>query len=61
MTQMDFTGVEIHGLEPGFEFEITIVDGQVVLEALNDGVPEGYIFADGFESGDVSSWSSSVP
>ncbi|KAB2965066.1 MAG: hypothetical protein F9K16_02895 [Thermoanaerobaculia bacterium] len=57
----DFTGVEIHGLEPGFEFEITIVDGQVVLEALNDGVPEGYIFADGFESGGTSSWSSAVP
>lgn len=39
-----FDGVAISGLMPGFEYEITIVDGQVVLEALNDGVPLIEIF-----------------
>lgn len=34
-----FDSVEISGLMPGFEYELTIVDGQVTLEALNDGVP----------------------
>jgi hypothetical protein len=33
-----FDSVEITGLEPGFEYELTIVDGQVTLEALNDGI-----------------------
>jgi hypothetical protein len=32
-----FDSVEISGLAPGFEYEITILDGQVTLEALNDG------------------------
>lgn len=34
-----FDSVEISGLMPGFEYEITFVDGQLVLEALNNGVP----------------------
>jgi hypothetical protein len=29
---------------PGFEYELTIVDGQVALEALNDRVPLRMIF-----------------
>lgn len=39
-----FDSVEISGLAPGFEYDLTIVDGQVVLEALNDGVPLIEIF-----------------
>jgi hypothetical protein len=39
-----FDSVEINGLVPGFEYDLTIVDGQVVLEALNDGVPLRTIF-----------------
>ncbi len=35
-----FDQVEINGLAQGFEYEITILNGQVVLEALNDGVPQ---------------------
>jgi hypothetical protein len=35
----DFDGVEINGLAPGFEYELAVVNGQVVLEALNDGIP----------------------
>lgn len=34
-----FSNVTITGLAPGFEHELNIVNGQVVLEALNDGVP----------------------
>jgi hypothetical protein len=34
-----FESVAITGLEPGFEYTISIVDGVLVLEALNDGVP----------------------
>jgi probable HAF family extracellular repeat protein/T5SS/PEP-CTERM-associated repeat protein len=34
-----FDNVEISGLAPGFEYELTIINGQVTLEALNDGVP----------------------
>jgi len=56
-----FAGVEVHGLEPGFEYELTMVDGQIVLEALNDGVPEGLVFRDGFESGDTAAWSWAQP
>jgi probable HAF family extracellular repeat protein/T5SS/PEP-CTERM-associated repeat protein len=39
-----FDSVEIGGLMPGFEYELTILDGQVTLEALNDGMPLGAIF-----------------
>lgn len=39
-----FDSVEISGLEPGFEYELTIVDGQLTLEALNDGAPAGRLF-----------------
>jgi probable HAF family extracellular repeat protein/T5SS/PEP-CTERM-associated repeat protein len=39
-----FDSVAISGLMPGFEYEIILVDGQVVLEALNDGVPLIEIF-----------------
>lgn len=39
-----FDSVEISGLLPAFEYQITIVDGQVVLEALNDGVPLHVLF-----------------
>lgn len=39
-----FDSVEIGGLEPGFEYEFTIGDGQVKLEALNDGAPLGRVF-----------------
>ncbi len=39
-----FDSVEISGLAPGFEYDLTIVDGQVTLEALNDGVPLGRVF-----------------
>lgn len=34
-----FASVEIGGLFPGFAYELTIVDGQITLEALNDGIP----------------------
>jgi T5SS/PEP-CTERM-associated repeat protein len=34
-----FDSVEINGLEPGFEYELSIVDGQVTLTALNAGAP----------------------
>ncbi|MCK6623767.1 MAG: hypothetical protein DPW09_36050 [Anaerolineae bacterium] len=34
-----FDSVEINGLEPGFEYELSYVDGQVTLEALNNGAP----------------------
>ncbi len=39
-----FDSVEISGLAPGFEYELTIVNGQVMLEALNDGVPLQTVF-----------------
>jgi probable HAF family extracellular repeat protein/T5SS/PEP-CTERM-associated repeat protein len=39
-----FDSAEISGLAPGFEYELAIVDGQVMLEALNDGVPLGRVF-----------------
>ena len=39
-----FDCVEISGLGPGFEYELTILNGQVTLEALNDGVPLGKTF-----------------
>mgnify|MGYP001004540270 FL=1 len=39
-----FDSVAISGLAPGFEYEVTLVDGQLVLEALNDGVPLGRVF-----------------
>ncbi len=34
-----FDSVTISGLMPGFEYELSYVGGQLVLEALNDGVP----------------------
>jgi hypothetical protein len=34
-----FDSVEINGLEPGFEYQLTIANGQVTLEALNNGAP----------------------
>jgi hypothetical protein len=34
-----FDSVTISGLLPGFEYELSYVNGQLVLEALNDGVP----------------------
>lgn len=34
-----FTSVDINGLMPGFTYEITYVNGQLVLEALNNGYP----------------------
>lgn len=34
-----FDSVAISGLEPGFAYEISYVNGQLVLEALNDGIP----------------------
>jgi PKD repeat protein len=40
-----FASVEISGLRPGFELEITYVDGQVALVALNDGVPDDFVAA----------------
>jgi len=39
-----FDSVEISGLAPGFEYELSYVDGQLALEALNDGVPLGRVF-----------------
>lgn len=36
-----FDNVEITGLEPGFEYKLDVIGGQVALEALNDGVPSG--------------------
>jgi hypothetical protein len=35
----EFDSVEIDGLAPGFEYDLTIANGQVTLEALNDGAP----------------------
>ena len=43
-TSGTFDSVEISGLAPGFEYELTIVDGQVTLEALNDGEPLRVVF-----------------
>ncbi|MBE7487176.1 hypothetical protein HS121_02830 [bacterium] len=34
-----FAKIEINGLQPGFLYDITSTGGQVVLKALNDGVP----------------------
>ena len=34
-----FDSVAISGLMPGFQFEITYINGQLVFEALNNGVP----------------------
>ncbi len=39
-----FDSVTIGGLLPGFEYELAIVDGQVTLEALNDGVSLRKVF-----------------
>ncbi len=39
-----FDAVEISGLAPGFNYKLTIVAGQITLEALNDGLPLGKIF-----------------
>ena len=39
-----FDAVQISGLAPGFLHRLTVVNGQVTLEALNDGVPEGRLF-----------------
>lgn len=39
-----FDSVEISGLAPGFEYEISNIDGLVTLEALNDGVAVDLIF-----------------
>jgi hypothetical protein len=37
----EFASIEISGLAPGFEYDLTIANGQVTLEALNDGAPVG--------------------
>lgn len=39
-----FDSVEINGLMPGFEYEISYANGQLILEALNDGVPLHALF-----------------
>jgi hypothetical protein len=39
-----FDGVTIRGLAPSFEYELTILEGQVTLEALNDGIAIGTVF-----------------
>lgn len=39
-----FDAVQISGLAPGFNYKLTIVAGQVTLEALNDGLFAGTIF-----------------
>lgn len=39
-----FDSVAINGLMPGFEYDLKIVNGQVVLEALNDGIPLRMVF-----------------
>jgi probable HAF family extracellular repeat protein/T5SS/PEP-CTERM-associated repeat protein len=39
-----FDSMTISGLMPGFEYDLTIANGQVLLEALNDGVPLRKIF-----------------
>lgn len=31
--------MQISGLAPGFEYDLSLVNGDLVLEALNDGVP----------------------
>jgi hypothetical protein len=38
-TSGTFTSTEVTGLEPGWQFEIQIVGGTVVLNSLSDGVP----------------------
>lgn len=43
-TSGSFDSVELSGLAPGFEYKLTIADGLVTLEALNDGVPLGMVF-----------------
>jgi hypothetical protein len=35
----DFSNITITGLAPGFEYEMSVVNGQIVMEALNDGIP----------------------
>lgn len=39
-----FDSVAITGLMPGFEYDLKIVNGQLVLEAINDGVPQRMVF-----------------
>ncbi|MCZ7553135.1 MAG: hypothetical protein B6D39_00400 [Anaerolineae bacterium UTCFX2] len=39
-----FDSVKINGLMPGFEYDLTIIDGQLVLEALNDGVAQRRLY-----------------
>jgi hypothetical protein len=39
-----FDSVAISGLMPGFEYELSYAGGQLVLEALNDGVPLRRVF-----------------
>ncbi len=39
-----FDSVEISGLSPGFEYDLQIISGQVVLEVLNDGAPQYLLF-----------------
>lgn len=39
-----FDNVTISGLAPGFEYKLSYVNGQVVLEALNDGMPLRMVF-----------------
>jgi len=49
LTAMDgisgtFDSVAISRLMPGFEYDLSVVSGQLVLEALNDGVPLHELF-----------------
>jgi len=39
-----FDSVAIGGLAPGFQYELTIIDGQLVLAALNDGISSSTVF-----------------
>ncbi len=39
-----FDSVEISGLLPGFDYDLNVANGEVILEALNDGVPFNLIF-----------------
>jgi hypothetical protein len=39
-----FDSVAIGGLAPGFHYELTIVDGRLVLAALNDGISSSTVF-----------------